>query len=451
MRGRLRTISAGATTVLKSVAAPMMAGSFLLGATAHAGGGYFIPAYGGYTAQMSGTDTAIGFDGLAASTNPGKLYEVGNRLDAGFATFNLYRRISRQGGPDPAYDFTATSDNGTFFVPQAGFAHRIGNSPFAAGVALYGNGGLNTTYNGNTGVPKSNTNPSACGAQPGNFVGGCGKLGLDLSQLIVAPTLAWQFAPGNTVGIAPLIAYQRIRIYGLESFEPLSEDPGAVTDRGYDQAYGVGVRIGWYGKVLPRLSLGAAYSTRVYMQRFNRYRGLFAGNGYFDIPQNYSVGLAFKATDRWTLALDIQRIDFHGITALGNSLLNTLQNPKGAPLGSSGGSGFNWRDQTNFRLGTEFAFSSRFSVLAGISYGLIPGDRSVGSVSVNVLAPTPTTDVSAGFNWWVTPTQEVQFAYGHFFAAFGGPYSGPSALFPGATESDVPHVDMLWLGWARRL
>ncbi len=431
----------------RQIAVGVLIGGLMLSSMGvQAGGGYFLPFYGGYSSQMAGTATAVGLDGLAASSNPGKLFAVGNRLDLGTNIAELYRRIERQGGPDPSMDFATTSDNGTFFVPQAGFAHRLGDN-YAFGLALYANGALNTAYPGNTGVPSSNQNPSACGSQPANFLGGCGQLGVDLSQLILAPTAAWRFAPGNTFGIAPLIAYQRFRAYGLQAFEPLSQNPSNVSNRGYDQAFGIGVRVGWYGEVLPRLTLGAAYSTKIYMQRFDRYRGLLADDGHFDVPANYSVGAAFRATSNWLLALDVQRIDFRGVPALGNSLLNSLQNPQGAPLGSKGGSGFNWRNQTNYRIGTEFSLSPSLSVLGGVSYGIAPGDKSVGSVSVNTISPTPTTTASIGFNWWYSPAYELQFAYSHYFFAS---YGGPSALVLGATESVAAHVDVVWIGWAKR-
>ena len=426
--------------------APLISALMLSSMGAHAGGGYFLPFYGGYTSQMAGTATAVGLDGLAASTNPGKLFAVGNRLDLGTNVAALYRRVERQGGPDPSLDFGTTSDNSIFFVPQGGFAHRLGDN-YAFGVALYANGALNTAYPGDTGVPSSNQNPAACGSQPANFLSGCGQVGVDLSQVIVAPTAAWQFAPGNTLGISPLIAYQRFRAYGLQAFEPLSQNPGNVSNRGYDNAFGLGVRVGWYGEVLPSLTLGAAYSTKIYMQRFDRYRGLFAGDGHFDVPANYSVGAAFRATERWLLALDVQRIDFHGVPALGNSLLNSLQNPQGAPLGSKDGSGFNWRNQTNYRFGTEFAVSPSVNIRGGLAYGRVPGDQSISSVSINTLSATPKTTASVGFNWWYTPTHEFQFAYTHHFF---GTYAGPSAVVPGATESVVADVDVVWIGWAKR-
>ncbi len=59
----------------------------------------------------------------------------------------------------------------------------------------------------------------------------------------------------------------------------------------------------------------------------------------------------------------------------------------------------------------------------------------------------PSRFASVGFNWWYMPTQEFQFAYTHHFF---GTYAGPSAVVPGATESVVADVDVVWIGWAKR-
>lgn len=181
---------------------------------AQAGGGYFILGYGPLAGQSAGTSTAFGFDSFAGSSNPAKLSMTNDRLDLGVILFNPYRRISRSGAADADYDFTTTSKNSLFVLPEAGYSRRL-NDRFSWGVSLYGNGGLNTEYHGDTGVPGSNRNPAACGDRPGNFFGGCGKLGFDLSQIILAPTLAWTISDHYSFGITPLLAFQQFKAYGL--------------------------------------------------------------------------------------------------------------------------------------------------------------------------------------------------------------------------------------------
>jgi long-chain fatty acid transport protein len=421
----------------------------LISTPGHAGGGYFVLGYGPYAHQTAGTSTAIGFDGFAGASNPAKLSVAIDRVDAGLLIFMPYRRIERTGADNPIYNFSTTSDNGVFFLPELGIARRI-TDRLSWGIALYGNGGLNTAYRGTTGVAGSGANPTACGQQPGNFLSGCGELGVDLSQVLLAPTLAWRFAPTQSIGIAPLAAYQRLRIYGLQALEPLSSQPDDVTNRGYDQSFGGGLRLGWWGRLAPGLNAGVAYATPVYMQKFRRYQGLLADGGSFDIPENYSIGIGWTPVSRWLLGLDVQRISYHEVSALGNGLQNSLQNPQAKPLGSADGSGFNWRNQINYRLGLEYAVRPTLKLRAGFAYGRRPNDESRDSVSLNLLTPNPIENLTAGFSWMPQGTNgEVNFAYGRYVAAS---YAGPSAIAgPHAIESTKAFVNTVWLGYSWHL
>ena len=116
----------------------------------------------------------------------------------------------------------------------------------ALGVTVYGNGGMNTDYPGDQ-LPS----PGGCGPATGpgsgfnpapgpyNLFCGNGRLGVDLVQLVIAPTLAWKIHPDHSIGISPLFAYQRFKQEGLQTFDTpfLSNSPGNVTNRGHDGEY----------------------------------------------------------------------------------------------------------------------------------------------------------------------------------------------------------------------
>ena len=418
-----------------------------LAGPAQAGGGYFVLGYGPEAAQSAGTATAIGLDGFAGASNPGKLSAVGDRRDLGVLVFAPYRRIEREASADPRYDFETTSKNGFFLLPEFGYAARI-DERWSWGVSLYGNGGLNTDYRGTTGVDGSNAAPARCGNQPGNFFLGCGRAGFDLSQLILATTLSYEYTEGQSVGIAPLLAYQRFQAYGMQAFEGLSQAPDAVTNNGYEGAFGAGVRIGWYGQLRPWLSLGAAWSSRVYMQNFDSYRGLLAGNGDFDVPQNYSVGIGLKPIEALTIGFDVQRIHFGDIKALGNGVQNSLQDPVANPLGSKTGSGFNWRNQTNYRTALAWTVLPTLTLRAGYAFGKQPQrDAGANSVTLNLLTPNPRSNATAGFTWTFAKGHDLQFAYGRYLDSI---YSGPGSTPIGGTETIKPYVNTFYVGWSRR-
>ena len=415
-----------------------------------AGGGYFVLGYGPLAHQSGGTSTAVGLDAFSGATNPGKLWASGARTDLGMAVFSPYRRIERDGS-GTIYDFDAVSKNSAFFLPEAGVARRI-NDQLSWGLSLYGNGGLNTEYHENNGVAASNFNPARCGDAPANFLFGCGNLGFDLSQILLAPTLSWKFAEGHGIGVAPLLGYQLFKAYGLQAFEGLSSNPDAVSNRGYDHALGAGLRVGWYGRIFSWLDLGASYSTRVYMERFKKYEGLLADRGDFDIPANYSIGAAIRPLRDLTIGLDIQRIEFGEIKALGNGVQNSLQDPAGSPLGSKGGSGFNWCNQTNYRVALIYALKPTLTLRGGYAYGRNPQrDRGPNSVSFNMLAPNPVRNVTLGFTWNYRDNSDFNFAFGRYLEAEYRGTSSTGGLGVGGTESVTPHVNTFWLGWSKRI
>ena len=137
-------------------------------------------------------------------------------------------------------------------------------------------------------------------------------------QLIIAPTLAYKFTPNHAFGISPLIGIQSFAAEGLQAFAGFSTSPNDVTNKGHDTSYGYGVRIGWFGQLSDTVSVGAAYSTKIYMQKFDKYKGLFAEQGGFDMPENYSVGIAFKATPKLTVLADYRRINYNDVPSVGN-------------------------------------------------------------------------------------------------------------------------------------
>ena len=228
-----------------------------------AAGGYFALGYGPTARHLAGATTAYAEDAFAGASNPAKWLAAGNRVDIGGELFMPYRRVERTGS-NTVYDFSTTSANDIFVLPEGAISRRI-NDRLAWGLSVYGNGGLNTEYRGNNGVPGSNFAPAVCGNKPSNFLLGCDKLGIDVVQLVAAPGVAYAVLPGHTIGIAPLLVFQRFEAYGLQGFAAFSKNPTDVSNRGWDWAPGLGVRVGWLGELSPRLSLGAAWASRVYM------------------------------------------------------------------------------------------------------------------------------------------------------------------------------------------
>ena len=217
-----------------------------------------------------------------------------------------------------------------------------------------------------------------------------GQLGVNLEQLMIAPYLSWKFIPNHAIGIAPTIAYQRFKAYGMQAFDNpfLSTSPGNVTNRGTTDSWGYGARFGYMGHFGP-VAVGAAYATKMKMDEFSKYRGLFAEEGGFDIPSNFTVGASWWVTPALVLALDYQKIYYSDAKSVNNpsALIGNcaMMGDRDACLGGSNGAGFGWQDVDVWKCGVQYQIDQRWTVRAGYNHSdnpIRPQD-----VTFNILAP----------------------------------------------------------------
>lgn len=371
-----------------------------LAGSAFATNGYFSHGYGMKAKGMAGAGTANSEDAFGGANNPASMAFVGNRIDLGADLFSPIREVSN----DSAFGSRQTieSDMDLFLVPEFGY-NRMVNSNMSLGVTVYGNGGMNTDYQA---VPGFGTT---------NILGGGGSLGVDLMQLVIAPTLAYKVAPNHSLGVSPLIGYQRFAATGLSSFIGFSSNGAALTDQGHDDAFGFGVRVGYMGKVTPTITIGAAYSSKIDFDEFSKYAGLFAEQGDFDLPENYNLGVAWQATPQMKLALDYQRINYADVAAVGNPVTNLLVS--GQPLGATNGPGFGYSNVDVWKLGVEYKYNPKLTLRAGYSQGDNPiSAADAGEVLFGILAPAVIEKhATLGFTYTLGSGDEVTMAYMHGF------------------------------------
>jgi len=368
---------------INKITVSLIAAGIIASPLAHATNGYFSHGYGMKAKGMAGVGIALPQDSLAAATNPAGIVMVGNRMDAGVDLFKPNRDADITG----LGNFSGNGDS-SFLIPEFGY-NKVINTDSAFGVAVYGNGGMNTKYK---------TLNAGTALTPLNM--GTGDAGVDLSQLFIAPTYAMKLNPDNAVGVSLNFAYQRFKAEGLQNF--------GITNPGYDSSTGWGVRIGWTGQISPAVSLGATYQTKTKMGKFSKYAGLFAEQGGFDIPANYGVGLAFKLDDSTTLAADIQAIQYSGI----KSISNPITSP--GAMGATDGPGFGWKDMTVVKLGASHKYEGGVVVRAGFSTGKQPIPET--ETFFNILAPGVVENhLTLGGTWTMANNGEVTVGYMHAF------------------------------------
>lgn len=383
---------------------------------AQATNGYFLPGAGSRSQAMGGVGIAYGRDSLSIGANPANVVNTGMRGDLGFGIFNPERHatVGVPAGGGTAFGFTGDteSDSKYFIMPEMGFTMPL-DSQLHAGMAFIGNGGMNTTY-------------------PQNFFSFFGspapdeKVGVDMMQLLVPITVGYKVNEDNAIGASLVLAETRFRAYGLQAFVDfdgfgfaITSDPAHLTNKGFDYSYGAGLRLGWQGEFMDdKITLGLTYASRTWMTKFDKYRGLFAEQGDFDIPENYGIGIALKPTKNLVIAADVMRINFSDVKSIGNRGPEIRPGTTGIPsisdptkeLGNDEGMGFGWKDQTVYKVGINYGINSRLQVRAGFNYGKspIPDDQ----LTFNLLAPaTVEKHYTIGFTYKANDNLEITGTY----------------------------------------
>jgi long-chain fatty acid transport protein len=394
---RKATVAALAMVLVLAVAA----------APAFATNGYFSHGYGTHYKGMAGAGAALHLSSLAPATNPAAMAFLSPRWDASIALFNPNRFYTVTGTPSGfpgTFGLTpgeVESDSRYFPIPALGANWKAGDNG-AFGLALYGNGGMNTNW------------PTA------TFYAGT-PTGVNLSQLFVAPTYAVKLAGKHALGVTAIGALQWFKAEGVGSFAPFSSAPLKLSNNGNSYSYGGGARVGYLGDWSRYFSFGASYQTKIWMSDFTDYAGLFAEQGGFDIPANWVAGIAIKPTEHVDIALDVQQVLYSGIASVANPLLPNLMQ---SPLGADAGAGFGWEDMTTLNGGVQLRAGKGWTWRAGYSYGSQPiPDKEV---LFNILAPGVIEQhLTLGFSKLVKGTQEISLAVTR---AFSKSITGPNPL-----------------------
>ncbi|NNF33925.1 MAG: hypothetical protein HKN68_07440 [Saprospiraceae bacterium] len=351
--------------------------------------GYLSNGIGVQYKSFAGAGVAFKISPLGAATNPASLAFLDTGYDINISIFNPRRDFEVVGNPSqiPGTFGLAPgkveSSSEMFFIPALAANWKWGANK-SIGLAFYGNGGMNTNYE--------------------SPVFGMDPTGVDLQQMFLQPTIAFLFAEKHSIGISPIIAYQRFKAEGLGAFGMFSSNPAALTDNGYSSSTGFGARIGYIGDLHEMVSVGLSYQTAISMGEFEEYAGLYAEGGGFDIPQNWTAGVVFNAM-LMEIAFDVKKIYYSDIQSIANPMLPNLMQ---APLGMDGAAGFGWEDVMVYKIGINYPVNEKWILRAGYSFGDQPVQES--EVMFNILAPGVIEQhITFGFSRIINYENELSF------------------------------------------
>ena len=398
----------------KHILSTAVTACLLLPQISFATNGAFSHGFGTKNKSMAGAGVASPQSAFASALNPAGLAFVEQQWDLGLELFAPRRGYSANPTTNGNVNGSGStslidSKNGWFPIPSFAFNWKMDNKN-SLGLALYGNGGMNTEYDPGDTFGGLGTLPFR---DPTNTVQSSGTVGINLEQLFINASFAHKISQHTSLGVSAIVAVQRLNAKGLTAFMPLAEKASAAgaasnfTNGGTDTAYGVGFKIGYQGIISKSTAFAASYQSEVSMGGHDKYANFLPGD--MNIPATASIGITTNMSKTSSISIDVQHIAYSDVEAYGNKVepfLNNCAFPRSAILtanaqgdfsktivtdpgtncvGSENGPGFGWNDMTVYKIGYQIQSSPETTWRFGISRGNQPIDSS--QIMFNMLAP----------------------------------------------------------------
>lgn len=177
-----------------------------------------------------------------------------------------------------------------------------------------------------------------------------------LERRLISPGLLHRINDSQVIGISAVFATQSFGVsrLGLQSYEqslPANLRSG-IYDPYHETGYGAGVSLALRSEIADGITLDAGYRSRIDMNEFASYRGVYSQPADLDIPARAKLGLAFQATENSWLNVSVERVLYSEIGAFAS------QNLPGrflSLLGDSTSPSFSWDDLTVYSVGWTWA------------------------------------------------------------------------------------------------
>ena len=440
----------------KSLLTVAMANIFAIGAV-HATNGYFSEGTGAKNRGLGGAGTALAQETGSIVMNPAAAVNMGERIDIGVGLFNPSPRgytISGNnctGLPTPCgadLDGAQDSTMDYFVIPFYGQTFSIDNeSSWAFTVSALG--GMNTDYETN---PFQSFSPTPLGA-----------MGIDLKQVSIGGTYARKINSQLSLGATIALVMQQFQAKGLGAFASISFDTtgATLTNAGKSRSTGIGLNFGATYDAGQGVTVAFAYAPKVNMAEFDEYAGLFAEGGDFDIPSNYTLGLAWEASSDVLVSVDYRRINYTDVASVSNDsqratdicgaaragLITQNATTEATCLGGSNGAGFGWSDMNIIKVGVAWDQDKDTTYRAGWNYGASPVKAE--DTTFNVIAPAVVENhLSLGMTTRLDAATEITVDFIH---SFNNSVSGPlPAAFGGVTTEISMEQNFIEVQYGKR-
>jgi long-chain fatty acid transport protein len=176
--------------------------------------------------------------------------------------------------------------------------------------------------------------------------------GTSFDRQYFAPGIEHAFSESGVLGVSAIIAHQRYSAasLGLTAASTRDQNPwiSSTFQPQQESGFGTGVRLDLHQEVIEGVAFDAGYQSRIDMEEFAAYRGVYSQAADLDIPARARLGLAFQASERSWLNVAIERVMYSDISAFPSRY---LPNRFLSLLGDSTSPDFNWEDLTVYSVG----------------------------------------------------------------------------------------------------
>jgi len=247
-----------------------------------------------------------------------------------------------------------------------------------------------------------------------------GTLGLE--RRLVSPGLLHRLNDKQLVGVSAVFVTQSYGVsrLGMQSYNqslPVNLR-SSIYDPFQETGYGAGVNLALSSEITDGVTLDAGFQSRINMNEFANYRGVYSQPADLDIPARARLGLAFQASEKSWLNVSVERVLYSEVGAFAS---RNLPGRFLSLLGDSTSPSFSWDDLTVYSVGWAWADNK------GTSWHVDFSSRSQPSPSSRILSQAIDADLAQnamtiGYSRRTSMTSRfnINAAYAPAEYAFGG-------------------------------
>jgi hypothetical protein len=170
----------------------------------------------------------------------------------------------------------------------------------------------------------------------------------------IASTLGHSFGDAGQLELTAIVAHQRYASAGFGTAPWIAQEDlnGLRGERPSEVSAGHGVRVGYRAPLRDGVSLNLSAQSRLDMDAFESYRGVYSEPGDFDLPARLQTQLQWDMTPSASLAFGVERVFYSDVSAFTSANLPTRFL---SLLGDGSSPEFAWRDLTVYSLETVLA------------------------------------------------------------------------------------------------